>query len=168
MRSLSLSLSSLLLGSFLGGGIGYHVKTTRGDSLELIPKTDYFIFDESFSEVESAKALLAGLSRRFSTEFHVKRCLDMQACRLKTGSSLSVGTPTLEASILTLERGIEEFRGTGQEQSLTGDLLKILKTGRFYDRWLTTYLGALYSHPTDALVSSSAAEAMQIGNIVGR
>ena len=71
MRTLWLVAGLLLLGFVLQAGLTYQMKTLKMEPLTRVRGVDYFVTDESFSEVHNAKAVLAGLSRRFLTELRV-------------------------------------------------------------------------------------------------
>jgi hypothetical protein len=160
MRTLWLVAGSLLLGFVLGAGLTYQIKNAQTEPLTRVRGVDYFVTDESFSEVHNAKAVLAGLSRRFLTELRVSAW----AKQGTHGMKMSSGTTLIQA----LEHGIDEFRGTENELSLIPDLLRALKSEDQCDRWLQTYLTLLYTHPTDELVVKFARDAVQMGNRTGR
>jgi hypothetical protein len=48
------------------------------------------------------------------------------------------------------------------------DLLWLLKYERLYDRWISTYLAALYAHPTHPIIGGLASEAWTIAASTGR
>jgi len=160
MRTLWLVAGSLVLGFALGAGLTYQIRNAETESLTGIRSVDYFISDESFSEVHNAKAVLAGLSKKFLTELRSSEWNKQRA----HGKRMSSGT----SLILALENGIDEFRGTEHEMSLIPDLLRALKSEEQYDRWLHTYLTTLYTHPTDELVVKFAREAVEMGRRTGQ
>jgi len=101
-------------GLVVGIRCAYHIKNVEKDTVSLIHNVDYFISDESFSEVHNAKALLAGLSRRFLTELRSRAWLETQNNRTKQ-AILHKCFPLPLVLISALEHWIEEFRGTEHE-----------------------------------------------------
>src|SRR5689334_17311887 len=87
MRKLSLSLGLLLVGLVVGTNFGYHLVNTEKFPVSTVHNLDYFVSDESFSEVHNAKAVLAGLSRRFLTELRIKGWVDPQNDPKHSGSN---------------------------------------------------------------------------------
>lgn len=160
-----------LFACFISGALfGKHQRDPETESLSGVPSLDYFIADQSFSEIKNAKAVLAGLADRFREEFQVQRCMQFQATTSAIGAGPArLGNPRYpERMIQELESGISEFSGTDEELVLTGDLLRVLRADGLYDRWLRIYLSALYAHPTNGIVAAYARDAMVIAQGVGR
>jgi hypothetical protein len=168
MRRISLNIGLMLAGLLVGGIFGYHFKTFEFVPLSSVPELDYFVADDSFSEIQNAKATLTGLSARFLTELQIYRYVQLNA---REGKPKAVNSHCLAYGgqmIAQLERGIEEFSGTEEELTLTRDLLRVLRADGRYDQWLRTYLCLVYTHPTNSLVGSCAGEAIEIGERLGR
>lgn len=140
----------------------YNLKETQTAGL------DYFFSPRSFSEVENAKAMLEAVCTRFTTEIRSQlyRC-GLIACAAPDRSD-ELRERRLAAAIRTLEEGIEQFQGTGQEMVLTQDLLVVLKAQKLFDQWIHVYLNAVYRHPTDPSVARWTSEALTIGRAAGR
>ncbi len=79
MRRISLNVGLVLAGLLAGGIFGYHLKTAAFEPLPSVPELDYFVADDSFSEIQNAKATLAGLSDRLLTELQIDRCVQLNA-----------------------------------------------------------------------------------------
>src|SRR5581483_8586387 len=168
MRRLSPYVGCLLVGLLSGGIIGHRIKAREVESLSSIPSLDYFTADESFSEIENAKAVLAGLAGRFLTVIQTERCLQLRNSVPGSGTMASSSLPYPDQLINQLELGFEQFRGTEGELILAHNLLSALRSNALYERWLRTYLTLLYAHPTDELVVAHAEEAIAIGARLGR
>jgi hypothetical protein len=167
MRAWWLISGSLVLGFALGAGFTLRIKNAEKEPVSSVHNLDYYISDESFSEVHNAKAVLAGLSRKFLVELRSSAWVEARESRRKQSRSGENLSPTASL-ILALENGIQEFKGTEQELGLIPDLLRALKANGQFGRWLEIYLAALYTHPTDELVLTFARDALQIGIRTGR
>ena len=170
MRRILLKLVCLFACFVSGAILGKHQRDPETESLSGIPTLDYFIVDQSFSEIKNSKAVLAGLAARFREEFQVQRCMQFEATTstIATCTARLGNLPYPDRMIQELESEISEFSGTDEELALTGDLLRVLRTDGLYDRWLRSYLTALYAHPTNRIVAAYAHDAMTIAQRVGR
>src|SRR5262249_34183237 len=109
-----------ILLALAAGGAGYYLGARQEDSItwlsaKTIPRLDYCITQESFSEIENTKAVLEGLCAEFRTEVQSKRVRDHNSgsAAPATQRVLEPGSePHLENAIADLERGIREFSGT--------------------------------------------------------
>jgi len=126
----------MILIAMAAGGIGYLLGAQRENSLarleeNTISPLDYYMTQESFSEVENAKANLEGLCARFRTEFQTKWVADHES---GTNSLLNspVSEQLLETAIADLARGVKEFAGTDQELEVAQDLLFALKASELF------------------------------------
>src|SRR5262245_30165915 len=167
MRTLWLVSGSLVLGFVFGAVITYRIRNVDREPVSAVHNLDYYITDESFSEVHNARGVLAGLSRKFLTELRSRAWMESQDKRPKqnrSGENLSSASGLIAA----LEHGIEEFKGTEHELSLIPDLLRALKANGQFELWTEIYLSTLYTHPTDDLVLTFAREAIQMGARTGR
>ena len=161
----------LALFSLMAGCGGYYVRMlcaepTRYVSTKDWASLDYFFSAQSFSEIETARALLDALAARYLVGVDTQRALGIQAVRTGTG-----GPPqqlNLAETIRLLEEGIESFKGTEQEFHLTERLLLALEKEGSSNRWLDVYLDALYRHPTAGLVGEYARAAVSTGQATGR
>jgi hypothetical protein len=167
MRTLWLVSGSLVLGFALGAGFTFRIKDVERETVSAVHNLDYFITDESFSEVHNARAMLAGLSRKFLTELRSRAWMESQDNNPKQNRSAE-NLSSASGLIVALEHGIEEFKGTEHELSLIPDLLRALKANGQFERWLEIYLATLYTHPTADLVVTFAREAVQMGTRAGR
>jgi len=167
MRPVFLKLVCLFACFMSGAILGKHQRDPEIVLLSGIPSLDYFIADQSFSEIKNAKAVLDGLAGRFREEFRVEKCMQFQA----TGSAMTVdptsvgNAPYPERMIQELESGVSEFSGTDEELALTEDLLCVLRADGLHDGWLQTYLAA---DPTKGIVAAYAHDAMLIAQRVER
>ena len=167
MRTLWLVSGSLVLGCVLGALITYRIKNVDREPVSTVHNLEYYITEESFSEVHNARGVLAGLSRKFLTELRSRAWMESQDNRPKQNRSAE-NLSSASGLVTALEHGIEEFKGTEHELSLIPDLLRALKANRQFERWLEIYLGTLYTHPTDDLVLTFARDALQMGALTGR
>src|SRR5678810_764221 len=78
MRTLWLVSGSLVLGFALGAGFIYRIKDVEKEPVSAVHNLEYFVTDESFSEVHNARAALAGLSRKFLTELRSRAWMEAQ------------------------------------------------------------------------------------------
>lgn len=163
--SLFLVVAGGVAGFFLGGLRGERANILAADKT---PATEYFLSTASFSEVATARDMLAALSTRFLSESRVKYVFALQSAHTDGAASEPRPAPDFRAAIQDLERGVEEFAGTDHELLVTADLLWVLKHAKHHDRWLDLYLGVLYRHPTHWLVGSMAGDAAQIARLTGR
>ena len=123
--------------------------------------------ESSFSEVKNLKTSLAGLADQFMLDAYSYS----GARRDRSGSTvgdIQARTATRAAYIRYLEDGIAEFEGTDEELRITERLLAALKGAKIYDKWLDTYLNALYRHPMEPVIGRSASAAAHLGNTLGR
>ncbi len=167
MKTCWLISGAFVLGLVIGTGFTYRIKKAENEPLSSVRNLDYFISDDSFSEVHNAKAVLTGLSRKFLTELRSRAWIEAQENRADPHNP-GKNTVSAPGLILALERGIDEFKGTEHELRLIPDLLRALKANGLRDRWLEIYLTALYTHPTDEVVLTFAREAVQMGTRTGR
>lgn len=167
------SVALLFLVSAVAGWGGYYLGIMRAPSAMRVPRNsevalDYLVATKSFSEVEQTRAVLDALARQYAQSAErliVQEYLSRQPnYRVQ---SLDPERPTVTA-IHLLDEALPEFRGTGAELQLLPPLLIALKREKLYDRWLDTYLDALYRHPTDEMVGTLAEEAVGISQAVGR
>ena len=170
MKTLQLAIAMLLV--LTAGGSGYFLRGLHDNPLTMLPTSlpelDFFISEQSFSEVANAKALLQALSERYISEVRVLRYLDGTQSSSEVPSPFPADQEPLSVTIDVLQKGVEAFEGTGQELEVAYDLLLTLKSAGQYDRWLEVYLRALYEHPTHGLVEVFARDAVSIGRAVGR
>lgn len=111
----------------------------------------------SFSEVRNASATLQNLCQEVVANLQTRH---------QAGTSR---TPLSDCkTIRDIEVYHEEFRGTAQELVMVQSLLSLLKEQSLYNRWLDTYLRALYERPTDSLVGRLAREAVGASLATGR
>lgn len=103
----------------------------------------------SFSEVRNASATLQNLGQEVVAELYTRY-----------HDRTSHPRPSACKAIRALEDYREEFKGTAQEFVMVQSLLNILKKQSLSNRWLDTYLQALYERPTDPLVGRLAREAV--------
>jgi len=76
--------------------------------------------------------------------------------------------PHLAGAIEELERGMQDFQGTGQEFIVAKDLFLALRKSGRYHRWLEGYLEVLYKHPTQPLIGLLASDAILAAKATGR
>jgi hypothetical protein len=161
---------SVLLAAAAACG-GYYLRALREAPVEFISNQEwgtleYFLTPRSFSEIESARALLDALAARYVTGVDAHRVQAARAARARTRDPIS-SSPALDA-IQLLDEGIEQFKDTEQEFLLVQRLLRVLKQEKFHDRWLEVYLDTLYRRPTEELVGLFARDAVVVGNAAGR
>ncbi len=168
----TLSLATIVLLSLSAGGGGFYLRGLHEErSLALptsLPELDHYIDEQSFCEVSNAKALLHALSTRYLAEVGIRRNLDRFQSSSRTLVSSVVREEHLSSAIDELSKGVETFKGTGQELEVVADLLRALKSARAYDRWVDVYLQALYEHPTHEVVGDFASYAVSMGQATGR
>lgn len=168
MRQVSTNFCCLLAG-FLAAVLINHTLSKHYElGATSVPNLDYFILDDSFSEIQSAKAVLAGLSRRVLTELEIERCGQLRTVSSGTDHSDSKRAAYAQHNIEQLNWAVDEFKGTEQELVLTGNLLHTMWASEQYEGWLDTYLRLLYTHPTYDLVGTLVPDAFQIGSRLGR
>ena len=122
MRTLCLISCSLIVGLVIGASLVFRMKSPEKETVSLIHNVDYFISDESFSDVHNTKATLNALAKRFLTELRSSSWLQAQQGR--TNSNARPNLSSAAGLIPALERGIQEFRGSEHEWQLTSDLLR--------------------------------------------
>jgi len=158
-----------LLIAVLAAGAGYWARGLRDDSPRRLlahqtAPLEAFVSDQSFSEVETAKATLKALCTRYRLESQQERSLILQAAR----SSSVQASPSYAPTVPLLRRGIAEFQETGQELVLIQDLLLVLSHDGRVREWLDLYLDTLYRHPTADLAGQFAPTAVRFGRTLGR
>lgn len=136
-------------------------------SLQEIPPFELFYVPRSFSEVEQARAQLHALSSQFLYRQYLERLHLLQARRSRNEPDPPPGQ-RFPQSIQALEQGLQEFRGTGEELTLTHTLLTLLRQEQLTSRWLDVYLDLLYHHPTADLVGQEAQHALTLARAVNR
>ncbi|MBE7499309.1 MAG: hypothetical protein HS113_03170 [Verrucomicrobiales bacterium] len=136
-------------------------------SLQEIPPFELFYVPRSFSEVEQARAQLHALSSQFLYRQYLERLHLLQARRSRNEPEPPPGQ-RFPQSIQALEQSLEEFRGTGEELTLTHALLSLLRQEQLADRWLDAYLDMLYHHPTADLVGQEAKHALTLARSANR
>jgi hypothetical protein len=158
---------AILLAAIAGFGLGLarnnssHLMAVE----ELVP-LDYYLAEQSFSEVENTKARLAALATQFLTELRVRHNATAATPTTEGGNPLyAVNTGS---AIEELRAGIDEFKGTEQEMALVRELLCLLKKEGFTSRWLDTYLRALYVHATHPMLGRCDKDAVAISDALGR
>lgn len=133
-----------------------------------LPPLEAFVSDQSFSEVETAKATLQALCARYRVESQQQRLQLLQTARKAGGAAIAQSSPSYASAIPWLKRGIEEFRHTGQELVLIQDLLLVLAHEGHGNEWLDLYLDTLYRRPTADVVGQSAQTAVRFGQALHR
>lgn len=136
-------------------------------SLQEIPPFELFYVPRSFSEVEQTRARLQALGSQFLYRQYLERLHLLQARRSRNEPEPPPGR-RFPQSIQALEQGLEEFRGTAEELTLTHALLTLLRQEQLADRWLEVYLDSLYRHPTADLVGQEAQHALDLARSVNR
>lgn len=167
------SVLLLCLVSAVSGWVGYYLGAMRnpgamrlaGDSGVAL---DYLVSTKSFSEVEQARAVLDALAGQYAQS--AERLIVQEHLSQQFDYRVRMSNPERPtvAAIHLLDEALPEFRGTEAELRLLKPLLIALKREKLYDRWLDAYLDALYRHPTHEMMSTLAAEALGIGQTVGR
>jgi hypothetical protein len=157
----------------LAGAAGYRVGMARQSSSwsmgvqQRVP-FEFYLTEQSFSEIVNTRARLEALSVQFLTELRARHDASAQ------GSPVAphLGNPLYRVqpgrAIDEVQKGIEEFKGTEQEMCLVQELLMLLKKQKFSGRWLDVYLAALYEHPTHPLIGRNAKHAIAISDALGR
>ena len=128
---------------------------------------EFYLNEDSFSEIENTKAKLEALAVEFLTDLRLRHDGSILGPAASEHKNPSYAVQA-EKARAELQNGIQQFKGTEQEMSLTQELLLLLKRQKLLDRWMDVYLGALYAHPTDALIGRYAKDAVTIGEAVGR
>ena len=163
-----------LLIALVAAVAGYALRSARLDSVGYsaagqVPVFDYFLKVRSFSEVESARAVLEALASRELYALQLERAAILQQLRTANGQPPSAdGSGRFAGVIGRLESAIEEFRGTDQEPAMIQELLWVLYQERWHARWLDLYLDTLYRYPTREIVGDFALKAAAVGHAVGR
>jgi hypothetical protein len=128
---------------------------------------EYYVIEESFSEIENTKARLAALRSQFLTELRARHDIAVMAPEA-TGLAKAAYGLHPETALQELENAIAEFRDTPEEAALVRELLCVLRWTGARDRWLDVYLGFLYGHPTDPMIGSLAKDAIEISRAMQR
>lgn len=128
---------------------------------------EYYVLEESFSEIENAKARLSALRCQFLTELRARHDTAVMASE-PTGLAKAAYGLHPEAALQEIESGIAEFKDTPEEAALARELLLVLRWTGAHGRWLDVYLGFLYAHPTDPIIGSLAKDAIEISRAVQR
>jgi hypothetical protein len=171
MKSRSLIPSVLV--AVLAASAGYWAHELRDNHAGRLlahemPPLEAFVSDQSFSEVETAKATLQALCTRYRVESQQQRSRLLQTARKAGGAPIAQTSPSYAPAIPWLRRGIEEFRHTGQELVLMQDLLLVLAHEGQGNEWLDMYLEALYRQPTADVVGQFAQTAVRFGRALKR
>jgi hypothetical protein len=157
----------------LAGAAGYRVGMARqssGWSMGVQQKVpfEFYLTEQSFSEIVNTRARIEALSIQFLTELRARH----DASALGSSAASHLGNPLYVVqpgrAIDEIQKGMEEFKGTGQEMSLVQELLMLLKNQKFSERWLDVYLATLYEHPTHPLIGRNAKHAVAISDGLGR
>lgn len=126
-----------------------------------IPATEYFVSEQTFSEIGTARLALNATANRVLSEIR-SRIVQTASSDGRTNDK------SFQKSIRELEQAISELKDTPEELLLTNDLLVLLRREEKYEEWLTVYLRNLYSHPTAELIAGNARIAMEIAARAGR
>jgi hypothetical protein len=158
-----------LTSSVLAALVGYVSGALHQDAVALLlaqqtPGIDYLSRTCSFSEVDSAKAYLEGVSNRWLIELRQRR----YAAGLLPGNRKRPNQQHSEQAINDLLGAIDEFQGTGQEFAFVEDLLAFLNGQEQRNRWVEVYTRLLYQHPTDFRTGALAQRAVAMARAVGR
>lgn len=137
-------------------------------SLRELPRLEYFACARSFSEVEQVRSRLEALSFRHLYAVQVSQAALRQQTRPGEGAGGGTVTASGAALVRSLEEGLREFGGTGQEPAFTQALLLLLAAEGDHDRWVALYLDFLYQRSTEALVGRFAGTAVTAGRTTGR
>lgn len=142
-------------------------RQVTSSSLQEVPPVELFYVPRSFSEVEQTRARLQALGSQCLYRQYLDRLHLLQARRSRNEPDPPPGQ-RFPQSIRALEQSLEEFRGTGEELTLTHALLTLLRQEQLADRWLEVYLDSLYHHPTADLVGQEARRALDLARSVNR
>jgi len=158
--------------SLAAGGTGYWLRERRaGPDLLLpisaMPPLEYLMPPDSFSRIENTKILLDGLCVRLRLGVQSRALAGWFAGRGRAAAGQE-SDASWDGAIRDLERGMREFEGTQQELDCAQELFRDLKIAGRSERCVEVYLKALYEHPTHPFVARSAAEAIRLGQSVGR
>jgi len=173
-RSVKLKqVATLFLVSAMTGWTGYYLGAMRETSAIQLPlgatvSADYLASARSFSEVEQARAVVAGLGARYVENAQALIAQEFMSRNPNFDRKAPSSGQSMLAAIKLLDEAIPQFKGTEVEMQLRQTLLFALRHQEQYDRWLDVYLDALYRHPTHELVSAHAVEAARISERMGR
>ncbi|MFO1502051.1 MAG: hypothetical protein U1G07_27375 [Verrucomicrobiota bacterium] len=125
---------------------------------------EYYLAEQSFSEVDNAKARLDAICTEFVTDLRA----GSQAIGSKPHPWRTSESGLVDDMIRALREGMRQFEGTEQQLHLINELLYLLKKQPCGDRWLDLYLATLYRHPTSGMVTRSKGTAVAFGEALGR
>jgi hypothetical protein len=153
----------------LSAALGYSLKThsDNNDSIlrleQQVPFDAYFS-EQSFSEIENAKAKLRALGQEFITNVRAQHSLHPSASRQGPFYRNPAYAVHPERAMDELRWGIDQFQGTETESLLVRELLGLLKKQNLGDQWLDLYLDSVYRHPADPLIDLYAKDAAAIAD----
>jgi hypothetical protein len=123
---------------------------------EQMPPPEYFVSENSFSEVQNAKTALEGMSVRYITELRARTWRGQRVHGRET------------RAISDLERGMRELRGTSGEWVIAEELMLALRRVGRHERWLDIYLSMVYRAPTEPLGGRLALHAFEAAALCER
>jgi len=155
----------------LAGAAGYSAGAAHGAWIMPVQRRialEYFITEDSFSEIENTRAKLSALGCQYLTEVRMRH----HASALQGGGLARTANPAYVSDVghalVELEQGIEQFKGTEPELSLVQELLYLLKREQQQERWLDVYRRVLYEHPTAPVVRANLRFAQEMSARAGR
>jgi hypothetical protein len=163
----ALVMATILLVGAAGYGAGARQVPIIMPVQQRVP-LEYFVTEDSFSEIENTRAKLNGLASQFLMEVRLRHHASALGARGVSHGPNPAYVSQRARAINEIERGIEEFRGTEPELSLVQEQLYLLKREQQPDRWLDVYLRVLYEHPTASVVRSNLRCAQEISESIGR
>jgi hypothetical protein len=121
-----------------------------------MPASEYFVSEDSFSEVQNAKTTLNGISVRYITDLRARTWRDQ---RMPKGETRAISD---------LEHGVRELHGTSGEWVIAEELMLTLRRAGQYERWLDIYIDMLYRAPTEQVGGRLAALAIEAAAVSNR
>lgn len=122
---------------------------------------EYLLSEESFSEIENAKAWLEALATQSIIEARRRSAAETQ------GHPYS-DVPSVARALEEISARAEEFRGTAQEFRLRNEQFILLEKSGRRSEWLDVYLDLLYTYPTHSFCAEWGARALRIAGELHR
>lgn len=165
-RALAWACALLAAGA---GGFWLGARNQEGVGLAVQQQVpfEFYLAQQSFSEIENTKAQLEALSTQFLTELRCRHDASAAGGSIQRSGNPAYVVAPLRA-IEEIEKGIEEFKGTEPELLLLRELLQLLKKQGLGQRYLDIYLHAVYQHPTHPLAAWAAKDAIRFSAALGR
>ena len=124
-----------------------------------LPTAADFRDEPSFSEAETARDAISDAAVCYVGEVMARHRIGPFKAPEASGLGAATKTPDWDGALRELGRGVDEFKGTGQEVFLIERTLGLLRAAGRPEAWLTLYLETLYEHPTSPLIGRQAAYA---------